>query len=157
MIIIITGKICSGKSVYTAALREEYEARGVAVLVLELDAIGHEVLREVRGDEVDRAEVARLVFASEQELEKLERETHPRIMGEARTRSEQFLADNPDGVVLIESPLPLDVSEYPWLKQAQVQVLQESYEERRARARKRGMSAEQFELRDKAQRKYVYE
>lgn len=152
MIIIITGRICAGKSTAVAQLKTDYETQGIPVLVLELDKIGHEVL----GFQVDRAQLADRVFAKPTELARLEARLHPQIMAQARQRAEAFLATNADGVVLIEAPLPLKVKEYPWLSKAEVRVLDVCYGQRLQRALGRGMTAEQFELRDKAQQNYVY-
>jgi len=157
MIIIVTGQICAGKSTYVKALHNEYAAQNTPAMILELDAIGHEVLPEIMGSDVDRKELGKYVFASLKRLQKLENAMHSRIMSLARARAEEFLEQHPEGIVLIESPLPLSASEYPWLEHAEVRVLQESYEERLNRALNRGMSAEQFELRDEIQRGYIYE
>jgi len=157
MITLITGPLCSGKSTYIRALVDVNKAAGVPTLVLELDRIGHEVLRELRGNDVDRSALAEKVFADPLRLRQLEAELHPRIMLIAHERAATFLASNPDGVVLIEAALPLDEGEYIWLMGVNRIVLKAPTVVRRARALERGMSREQFELRDRIQQGYRYE
>ena len=156
MIRIVTGPIGSGKTTHRAILAAQNRANGSAVLELELDAIAHEVLEEIQGGEIDRARLAEEVFSNPDKLAALEAKLHPRVIGIARHKTTTFLAEHPDGVVVIETPIPLDEDEHPWLKGALVTVLDVDRDLRRKRVIARGMMGEQFDLRDKAQEKYDY-
>ncbi|MCL2492076.1 MAG: dephospho-CoA kinase [Coriobacteriia bacterium] len=157
MIIVVTGPICAGKSTYIAHREKELQEQGVAVRTLPLDTMGHSVLTEIYGPNIDRAWIAQKVFSDPEELKKLEEIVHPLVFERAHRYSEEFLTDNPDGVVLIETAIPLSETDHPWIRDAQFIVLDEPFETRLERALNRGMSTEQFVLRDNAQRKYRYE
>ncbi|MCL2818420.1 MAG: dephospho-CoA kinase [Actinomycetia bacterium] len=157
MIVVVTGPICAGKSTALAQLQAEYEDQGMSVLNLGLDRIGHEVLEELYGPDLDRAALAKQVFSNYDELDRLSAKIHPLILGKAENLAGEFLGNHPEGIVLIESAVPLSADDYPWLEEADVRIVDEVYSIRRARAIGRGMSAKQFEARDKAQRRYVYE
>jgi len=156
MIVVVTGPICAGKSTAVAQLGARLSDEGTTVEVISLDEIGHEVLVELYGDDVDRSVIAAEVFYDREKLHALEATTHPRIMEVARMRAQTFLAQHPRGVVVIESPIPLSPDTYPWLGEAEVMVVDADRATRRERALGRGMSAEQFDLRDAVQLRYDY-
>ena len=152
-VLIVTGAICSGKSTYIASIA------GDDTLVLELDKIGHEVLRESRGD-IDRAALADIVFEDRAALVRLEAELHPRIMARVRKAVEAFtelagFAEMHDARIIIEAPYtssgPFDIAKYPWLADAQIHTCEASYDERLRRALERGMTQVDFERRDRVQ------
>jgi len=156
MIVVVTGPICAGKSTHVAQLDAQLRDEGVAVEIISLDEIGHEVLTGLYGYDVDRSAIAAEVFADPEKLYALEATTHPRIMEVARMRAQTFLAQHPRGIVVIESPIPLSPDTYPWLAEAEVQVVDADRATRRERALGRGMSAAQFDLRDAVQQRYDY-
>ncbi|MBK7702097.1 MAG: dephospho-CoA kinase [bacterium] len=137
---VVTGPIGAGKSLAVA------ELAALGALVVDADAEGRALLREpgmpaavaaalgagvVRAGEVDRAAVARLVFADPQALASLDALVHPRLAARiaARLREHEAAAGEPglavveaavyfllppfgpvDLVVAIDAPLELRVS-----------------------------------------------
>ena len=156
MIHLVTGPICAGKSTRCREIVDSCENAGVPVLCLELDRLGHEILDEQGIDEKGRAKIARQVFADPELLAKWESGMHQQIMARAQRHAERFIKDSPDGVVLVESAVPLDADEYTWLAGAEVEVLEVPYQERLARGLEKGMTAEDFDARDAIQQGYDY-
>ncbi|MEA3342093.1 MAG: dephospho-CoA kinase, partial [Chloroflexota bacterium] len=117
-IIGIVGGVAGGKSLVAGQLRE------LGAVVLEADAIGHEVLREQRteaaarrrwGDEIfgpdgriDRRRLARIVFApppqGPKERKYLEELTHPQICRSIERRLRE-LAGGGQKLVVLDAPL----------------------------------------------------
>lgn len=108
--VVVFGGIGSGKSTFTDLLGE------LGALVIEADAIGHEILARdgaafpevaVRWPEVvvdgqiDRAALGTIVFSDPAELSALEAITHPLIRTEVARRAESA----PARVVVVELPL----------------------------------------------------
>ena len=113
MIVVgVTGKYCTGKSTVSDLLAEH------GYVQIDVDRLGHEALdREqdrviaafgdsVRGDDgsVDRKQLGRLVFASEERLRELESILHPTMVAMTEDRVEEVRrlagADAPTGVVI---------------------------------------------------------
>lgn len=99
----LTGGIGSGKSTVAAMLREagfpvvdadqvarDNMAPGSPVLEAVADAFGRDILAE--GGELDRAELARRAFVSQEKTQLLNGITHPAIREEAERRLSQFEA-----------------------------------------------------------------
>ncbi len=107
--LIVSGGIGSGKSAVRRVLDE------LGFFTVDADSVGHEVLAEggpafrevsrrwpdvLTADRIDRAELARVVFADPEELEALEQITHPYIFGMIERRIQGI----PDPVA-VEIPL----------------------------------------------------
>ena len=114
--VAVTGGIAAGKSEALAA----FARHGAAVA--SSDEIVHRVYREdaelkaalrerwgegvFAGGEVDRAAVARIVFADRAELDWLERQLHPRVVREYRRWLDELrAASEPPAVAVVEVPL----------------------------------------------------
>ncbi|HEX4323085.1 MAG TPA: dephospho-CoA kinase [Gaiellaceae bacterium] len=109
--VALTGGIAAGKSEALGA----FARHGAAVI--SSDDVVHRLYREdeglqaalrdrwgervFRGDEVDRAEIGRIVFADRAELAWLESELHPRV----RAATEAWLAEQTADVAVAEIPL----------------------------------------------------
>lgn len=155
----LTGGIASGKSTVAGVLR------GRGCHVLEMDPIGHDLLRpgECAYDEavrefgreildangaVDRAKLGALVFADEQKRERLNALLHPRILDKVR---EWFAALERDGVdfAVVEAAL---IYEAGYDKQLdRMVVCWCKPEQQMARLERRGLTREQAQARIKAQ------
>lgn len=112
----LTGGIGSGKSTVVAMLREhglpvieadeiarELARRGEPAYDEILQAFGPEIIQENK--EIDRKRLAAIVFASREQLERLNRIVHPRVL----ERSEHWLAERE------KEGAPLAVAEAPLL------------------------------------------
>jgi dephospho-CoA kinase len=164
MILIgIAGGIASGKSLVSS----RFEAWGARLL--DADAVGHEVLREqavkqaIRdrwGDgvldnrgEIDRAAVARIVFATgphgQRELRFLENLTHPRIKQRLREQLERWSHEGRTTVAVLDAPL---LFKSGWNRECDWIVFVDAPRAvRLARARQRGWTEAEFESREAAQ------
>lgn len=115
VVIGLMGGIAAGKS----AVAELFAARGLCHV--DADAIGRAISAEpavlaevaagfgpraVRGDQLDRAELARIVFADPPARARLEAILHPRIR--ARIRAELAAARTRGDSVLLDAPLLLE-------------------------------------------------
>jgi dephospho-CoA kinase len=161
-IIGITGGVASGKSLVT----RQFEALGAGVL--DADRAGHEALRlphveaaarERWGDaifgpdgRIDRARLARVVFAAEPGAERerkyLEQLTHPEI-GRLLTRQAEAFAAAGVKVAVLDAALLFEAG---WNKMCERNVFTESPRElRQARALARGWTKEDFTAREGAQ------
>ncbi len=103
MVLGLAGGYCAGKNAVAAVLA------GRGFRVIDVDAVGHDVLRErqvrervaarfglgvlAEGGEVDRKALGRRVFRDRRELAELERLVHPRMV--QRIREELALASGP--------------------------------------------------------------
>ena len=148
---VVSGGIGSGKS----ALRRLLEAHGF--FTVDADSVGHEVLaragpafREVArrwpdvvvNGEIDRSELAEIVFADESSLRELEEITHPHIFGMIETRIQGI----PDPLA-VEIPL----LESPFVDGWQRLIVDCTDEIRLERLVARGMSADDARSRMQAQ------
>ena len=121
MIVGIIGGVASGKSHVTRMLE------GLGAVSLDADRAGHEVLDQTEvkqairdkwgksvfdaNGQVDRAAVAKLVFASSPEgplnLAYLEALTHPRIGEKLRSRASQLAEQGGHGVIVLDAAVLL--------------------------------------------------
>jgi len=163
VVIGITGGVACGKSF----VAEQF--RSLGAVVIDVDRIGHEVLREsdVRaalvqrwGDEVldadgqiSRTAVGQRVFAGNSyrrgNLEFLECLVHPKIGQRIRTRIEALSRDQPGKPVVVDAALLIEAN---WAVFCDKLVFLEVSRERRlARAKQRGWSESEFSAREAAQ------
>ena len=116
----LTGGIASGKSTVAEAFAR------LGAKVLDADKVAREVvlpgqpawrkLQQAFGPEfflpdgeVNRSKLRRLVFADPEERSKLNAIVHPEVMKEINCRFEQLTTSAPDGVVVVDVPLLLEV------------------------------------------------
>ena len=164
MILIgIVGGIASGKSLVSSRLAS------LGAEVLDADRVGHEVLRELAvkeairarwGDgvfdcqgEIDRSEVARIVFAANpdgpRELAFLEELTHPRIGQRLREQIAKWSRDGRTAAAVLDAPVMFKSG---WDKECDTIVFVDAPRAVRfARARQRGWTEADFESREGAQ------
>ena len=158
MIVIgIIGGIASGKSF----VAETFESFGA--YRIDADRIGHQVLAEKEtkqrikdtwGDRVfdscgnvDRQSLAKIVFSSHSELQKLEQITHPKIESRIKQTLGQLAASYP--AVIIDAPVLVKAG---WHQHCDKLVFVEcSLPTRIKRAQARGWSAEMLEQREASQ------
>jgi dephospho-CoA kinase len=163
VVIGIIGGIACGKSF----VAEQLGSLGAEVI--NVDRIGHEVLREpdvrdalVRrwGDEVldargeiSRSAVGQRVFPGNPEergnLEFLEDLVHPRIGEQIRRRIELLAGAQPGKRVVVDAALPIEAN---WARFCdKIVFLEVPREQRLARAKRRGWSESEFAARESAQ------
>jgi dephospho-CoA kinase len=163
-VIGILGGVASGKSL----VAQQLEQRGA--VVLDADALGHEVLRapEVKtaihdrwGNnvftaerQVSRAAIARIVFddtaAGRRELAFLEELTHPKIGELLRRRLEELVIAGEVQVAVLDAPVMLKAG---WDDYCDRIVFVDAPRELRLeRARERGWNEEVFSAREGAQK-----
>lgn len=109
MLIGITGNVGCGKST-VASMCEEY-----GFVVIDADKIGHVILlRDIvkekiksafgdnvfSDDEVDRTKLGRVVFESQDELQKLNSIVHPIIISEIKEQISSLLSDGKEDIVI---------------------------------------------------------
>lgn len=112
----LTGGVASGKST-AARMFEELGAK-----VVDADRIGHELLsqsspaypeivqyfgRDILGAsrEISRQRLGALVFSDPKKLRKLNAIVHPRIIARVEELANQYCANNPGAVVLVDAAL----------------------------------------------------
>lgn len=161
MIIGICGKSGSGKSTLANMIIDKYKDKAVHV---DIDKIGHKVeeyddVKKMIGDKfgkqviinekVDRKELGKIVFSSDEMMEVLTNITWPSMIIEI----DKILDENKDKVVILDWLL-LPKTKYFDICDFKV-LLDMPYEVRMERALKRdGITKEKFELRDKASFNY---
>lgn len=121
LIVGLTGGIATGKSAVTA----RFEERGA--VVIDFDAMTREVMEpdmpawndivEFFGESIlnddrtlDRARLADVVFADPEKRLKLERFIHPRLFEEYSRRIAEIEENDPDALVLVDTPLLVEVN-----------------------------------------------
>ena len=121
LIVGLTGGIATGKSAVTARFKE----RGA--VVIDFDAMTHEVMEpdmpawndivEFFGESIlnddrtlDRARLADVVFADPEKRKKLEGFIHPRLFEEYSRRIAEIEENDPDALVLVDTPLLVEVN-----------------------------------------------
>lgn len=121
LIVGLTGGIATGKSAVTA----RFEERGA--VVIDFDAMTREVMEpdmpawndivEFFGESIlnddrtlDRARLADVVFADPEKRLKLERFIHPRLFEEYSHRIAEIEENDPDALVLVDTPLLVEVN-----------------------------------------------
>ena len=119
----LTGGLASGKS-FAAS---EFERLGC--VVLQADRLGHAILAEdavalgevtaafgkqVLGADgaIDRKALARVVFASEDELERLNSIVHPRVFERVEDFFRRTAQRDPDAVALVEAAIMVETGSY---------------------------------------------
>lgn len=160
LIVGIVGGIAAGKSTVVAMFVE------CGADAIDADREAHQVLEEpdvvnalaewlgpqvlTAGGQVDRAYVAKRVFADAQALERLEQLIHPRVARVIEERVRRFRTQSDSPVLVLDVPLLLESEQLAGLCDAFVFV-DASRELRASRAAARGWSAEELEQREKFQ------
>lgn len=160
MIVIgIAGGVASGKSLVTRCFGH------FGAMVLDGDRIGHEVLQQhdliqqvvhrwgdgiLKGDQIDRSLLARIVFAPPPEgpaaLLELERLTHPLIGGRIKSEIERARQDDSCQACVLDAPVMFKVG---WdLLCDQIVFVEVSKKIRIERARERGWLDGELEKRE---------
>ena len=163
LVIGIVGGVASGKS----SVAEHF--RDLGARVINVDGVGHEVLRDGQVEQavrqrwgdvvfdddghVDRAELARIVFAptpdGPKQLTFLEQLTHPRIAQQLRHRIHVARASGTTKAVVLDAAVLLKAG---WDRFCDRIVFVDAPREmRRERAGRRVWTAEQFAAREMAQ------
>jgi dephospho-CoA kinase len=119
----LTGGIASGKSFVGEALA------GYGCFAIQADRLGHEVLapsgeaytgviREF-GNEIltadgaiDRAHLAKLVFADPAKLERLNAIVHPAVIRREEALASEFFAREPHGIAVVEAAILIETGSY---------------------------------------------
>jgi dephospho-CoA kinase len=150
--VVVSGGIGSGKSTVSRMMGE------LGAVVIEADAVGHEVLEPggaaftavaerwpavVVDGRIDRARLAAVVFTDEEALRELEQITHPAI----GARVAALVAEAGDRDVVVELPLTVDLLGPDWIRV----VVDASPELRARRAEEAGWAADDVERRMAAQ------
>lgn len=169
--ILVSGKIGAGKTVAVDDLAQMLQADGRAVKILNLDKVGHRVLRESQevrellkrhfGEDIfeksgtiSRGKLSEKAFASTESVTLLNAVTHPAIAQSAQDEITAFRRENPHGTVIIESPFPLsylqDDALFTPLLEGAIAIAIAADEDVR-RARKGSLSLEEFNLRNSLQ------
>lgn len=122
-IILVTGPIASGKSHFVKRAFHYLCAQKIPATTIQLDALGKRALAmpEVKaglvnafGDDVVEngsvvaERLAHRAFATGEATAQLNKLTHPTIGRLAQAQIDEFLAREPRGVVLIETPFPAE-------------------------------------------------
>ncbi|MCH8921906.1 MAG: dephospho-CoA kinase [Planctomycetes bacterium] len=162
-VIGILGGVASGKSLVARQLEK------LGAVVLDADALGHEVLRRpevtvairdrwgerviAEGGQIDRSAVARIVFADSaegrRELEFLEELTHPKIGELLCRRLDELAAAGQAPAAVLDAPVMLKAG---WDGRCDRIVFVDAPREvRLVRARERGWNEEVFSAREAAQ------
>ena len=156
----LTGGIASGKSSVAAYLRElgaavfdadacsrQVVAKGTEGLEEVRQALGYQYLRQ--DGELDRAKVAKLIFAEPEARKKLEQIIHTRVrQAESRFIKEQL--ERGGQVVVLDVPLLIETGTYRWMDKVWLVSLSQKEQVRRAMLRD-GSTREQVQARLKAQ------
>lgn len=112
----LTGGIASGKSIVSKTLQD------LGAVAISTDEIGHRIMephkpawhdliayfgRGILNDDltINRQKLGAIVFNDREELDKLNKITHPHIMAEMRNAMQLIASDNPASVVAVEVPL----------------------------------------------------
>lgn len=118
LIVGLTGGIVSGKSTIARMFRQLgadiIDADNIARAIVQpgekawkniVHYFGKEILKD--NQEINRKELARIVFADKEKLEKLNKITHPEIVAIIKNKIEEMRSkDSPDGTIcIIEVPL----------------------------------------------------
>jgi len=155
LLVALTGGIASGKSTVATVFEQlgatVFDSDQIARDVVEPGTVGLEQLLDQFGSEIlaneelDRAKLAEIVFADENQRMKLEAILHPLIQAESKSRF-----DGSDGIVIYQIPLLVEsTSNYQFDK---VITVEASEETRIARLLKtRSMSALEAKRRISAQ------
>ena len=123
MIIGLTGGIGSGKSTVSKFLRE------FGITVVDADEISRELVRpgmpawkdivEKFGQDIllsdgtiDRAKLGKEVFASPEQLKRLNEITHPRIIGETKKRVSKLKLNKPEIPIVVDAALLIESGYY---------------------------------------------
>jgi dephospho-CoA kinase len=161
LVIAVTGGIGAGKTTFCRAL-----AGLPGVVVLEADAVAHRALAEndgvrraVRerfgsavfdaGDRIDRARLARIVFADARAREALEAIVHPVVRAELAARVAGLRRAPGVAIVLVEIPLLAEVGVPAWCER--VVTVEADPATRLARAGARGRDRDAISRRMAAQ------
>lgn len=121
-IILVTGPIASGKSLFAQRASQWFNAHNRPVKIIELDIYGHEALQNqsvirclvssfgkeiMHGEKVDKAALASCAFRTPENVEKLNLCTHGFIGERASHDTDIFLSENSQGIVILETPFPV--------------------------------------------------
>ncbi|MEW6188762.1 MAG: dephospho-CoA kinase [Actinomycetota bacterium] len=159
-VIGVTGGIATGKSTVAKLLA----SRGAKVI--DADQISREVMMpksEVwekiiahfgRGillsdGSIDRRNLGKIVFSDPQELEVLNRITHPTIIKVIEDKLEELKRAREDQVIVLDCPLLIEAQLLPWVDEVVVVTTKE--ETQIKRLKEKGLSAEEARARMRAQ------
>ena len=150
----LTGGLASGKSHVGRALAEMgcclIQADDIGHLVLEpegeayravIEEFGRKILDETPGEThdktpaIDRRKLAGLVFAHPERLEKLNALVHPPVRERIRKLTAEFVAREPDGILVIEAAILIETGSYRSYDRLIVAVCREEQQIERAMAR----------------------
>lgn len=119
----LTGGIASGKSTACRIFRELgahiVDADQVSRDLVEpfspvwkeiVEEFGQEILNE--NNEIDRPKLAGIIFADPEERLRLERIIHPRIADEIGRRVEELEKVHPDGIIIVDAALMIEVGQH---------------------------------------------
>ncbi|MDJ0923414.1 MAG: dephospho-CoA kinase [Acidimicrobiia bacterium] len=149
--LVISGGIGSGKSTVLAILAE------LGAVIIEADRLGHEVLEPggaahgavadqwpavVDGDRIDRTLLAAVVFSDPEQLDTLERLTHPHI----RFAIQELVDRNPDRDIAVELPVRSNLVGPGWSRVVVVAPVEERLDRAVARGFAEGDVARRMAL-----------
>ena len=123
LLVGLTGGIASGKSTACRFFRELganiVDADQISRDVVEpfspvwkeiVEAFGTEIIGE--DNELDRSRLAEIIFADEEKRKLLESIIHPRIADETARRVEALEKEHPDGIIIVDAALMIEVGTY---------------------------------------------
>lgn len=158
-VIGLTGGIGSGKSEIAAFLKE------LGAGVIDADKVGHEILnpgtpgwhkvidtfgKDVCNQEgkIDRKKLAKIVFQKPEEIDKLNKITHPLILDEIKLRLNQLKQEGFE-VAIVEAALLIEAGWAPYMNQIWLSITPKAIT--LARLIKRGLSESEAKARIAAQ------
>lgn len=94
-----------------------------------VEAFGPEILQE--DNELDRAKLAEIIFSSPAERLRLERIIHPRIADEIARRVDELQRRYPEGVIIVDAALMIEVGRHENFDQVVVVFTDEETQARR--------------------------
>lgn len=120
-IVVVVGPLCAGKSTVSALIQQYCVHRNLGCTVISLDKVGHEVLERPaivasvvaalgqqvldESSQINREEVAKIVFNDQSSLDALNYVTHPVILQQALVLIDEALVDS--DAVVVEAPFPI--------------------------------------------------
>ena len=153
----LTGGIATGKSIVAEMLRErgcylfyadkvaqDQIAPGGAAYDAVVDSFGKEITDP--GGAINRARLAKIVFADPARLEHLNHLIHPHVLALTEHEMTQFQQSNPKGIFVAEAALHIEIGYHQRFDKLIVTWCTEEQQRERLRARA-GMTPEAAELR----------
>jgi dephospho-CoA kinase len=142
LLVGLTGGIASGKSLACRIFRE------LGAHIVDADQLSRDVVRpfspawkEVveafgeeilsRDSEIDRPRLAEIIFADEERRRRLETILHPRIADETARRVEELKKKYPDGIIIVDAALMIEVEMHENFEKLVVVFVDEETQARR--------------------------